>query len=167
MKYSLLILLLGAMSCQEQKTTPNTIQRPENAKITPTPSIEDEVFAVIDSVKNSNASNRKRYMAQLMAYANKVDGAVSEGYGNFAYEYAENKTADFYAVLSPADSVLVTNWANAASGEIQLVEENTAGHNSLLHQVEANHLAKRKELTPEQIKLDELYLTELRRAVAQ
>ena len=58
---------------------------------------EKDVFETIDNLEKSDSKNRKKFIEKFLSYHDKVDGSIAEAYSNFAFEYMENNTEDFFS----------------------------------------------------------------------
>lgn len=126
---------------------------------------EKEVFKTIDNLEKSDSKNRKFFIEKFLSYQNKVDGAVAEAYSNFAFEYVEDNTEDFFSVLESNDSLLIKKWSEVSSSEIVLISENKMEMDSIWTRIHENHFTKRAKLKPLKRELDLYYLIKLKEDV--
>ena len=123
--------------------------------------LDNNVFETIDEIKISDNSNRKELLQKFTSFLNKTDGATSEGYFGFAYDYPKNNFQDFFSVLKEQDSVLMDNWAKSASMEIKLVMDNLEEPDTFFREVISDFQNKTKKIDSGKKKVAEFYLNRL------
>jgi hypothetical protein len=128
----LIIFLLVIVSCNSsKKPEKENVTGPKMSKesVLANPEIkysdfENEIFEEIEKIKNSSSDTRKEHLISFISYSNLVDGAIAEGYSNFAYEYPNENVFDFFSILTLNDTTLLSKWASIASSELILIMEN-------------------------------------------
>jgi hypothetical protein len=165
MKANLLLLLFLLTACQKKESVvPVVVPQSEGATAS---HLEDEVASIIKKVNESRPEHRKSLLISFLNYADRVDGAVSELYGNFAFEYVEDQPKAFFSVLTPADSLLVKKWATVSATEMQILGDSKEGVDSVFVAVAALHSQHQKSFTPEERQLDALYLKQLKQKISE
>lgn len=165
----ILVLLLFLNSCKKQEidspkaNLPTTIE--SKSEITDSNKLENDISQAIEDIEKSKPEDRRKNIIQFLSFADTIDGAVAESYCNFAFEYVENNTKDFLSVLTPNDSIAIAQWAKKSSDEIAILAETPEEISSLWTEINKNHIAKRQNLSPNEIELDKLYLKELKLAI--
>ena len=152
MKYFFVPILILMVACQDKVTViPSTDNK-----------LEQSVYNAIQNVKKSSHSNRKKALREFLVYANKADGAIAEEYGAFAFDYVENNTKDFFAVLTKNDSTMIADWAKASVGEIEILAEDQKQKDSILHAVRTNHDIKIQKNNAAAIEAERFYFKKLK-----
>jgi hypothetical protein len=157
MKFFIFTIITFLISCNHSTKTETKTESTENFSI-----LENDVFNAIEAIKQSAPQNRKKLFEEFLGYASKVDGAVAEGYYNFAFNYPYKNAFDFFSVLTKNDSILIENWAKVASNELTLVMDNIENPDEYLNEFENDFLEIVSEkLNPKKIILAENYLGKL------
>lgn len=90
---------------------------------------ENDVFEAIEKIKNSHSNDRKDLLEKFVTYSKFVDGAISEGYSSFAFDYPNENIFEFFSVLTINDTIFLSKWAVIASSELMLIKENIENPN--------------------------------------
>ena len=160
MKHFLLFFLITLIACQNQEKSK---QAPEIKSQAPVEiDLETRVNQQIEKIQQSTPAQRRQELLRFIELADQVDGASGEIYGNFAFEYVEEHPADFFSVLEVGDSTLVKKWAKASASEMQILGETPEGIDSVLVEVNSNHLKKLKGSRPQIHALDQQYRNQLK-----
>lgn len=148
---------------QKKEEKPEIVDKKnEELKLSEWELLDKNVFDNIDEIKKSNSSNRKVLLHEFTTFSNKTDGATSEGYFSFAFDYPKNNFQDFFSVLNKQDSVLVDNWAKSASMELKLIMDNIDEPDAFLSEFIYDFQNKINKTDSEKKKLlAELYLNSL------
>lgn len=160
MKFINLIFLFLFFSCQHQEKSK---QAPEIKSDAPVQSdLETRLTQQIEKIQQSTPAQRRQELLRFIELADQVDGASGEIYGNFAFEYVEEHPADFFSVLEVGDSALVKKWAKASASEMEILGDTPEGIDSVLVEVNSNHLKKLKGSRPQIHALDQQYRNQLK-----
>ncbi|WP_294819278.1 hypothetical protein [uncultured Flavobacterium sp.] len=125
---------------------------------------EDPEQVVADmqtAIMKSGPGNRKQLLDDYLEYGPKTDGAASESYSLFAYEYEQQHALDFYSALSPSDSSFVKKWADYAAGEIAIQIDIEAVAEAFFRELKQAGTSKMKGLDDTQKELFVQYHKEL------
>lgn len=159
-KIFLLLSLLSLFSCQNKEVRSLETHKSNDASMTS--DLETRVTQQIEKIQLSTPAQRRQELLRYIELADQVDGASGEIYGNFAFEYVEEHPADFFSVLQVGDSTLVKKWAKASASEVQILGDTPEGIDSVLVEVNSNHLKKLNGSRPQIHALDQQYRNQLK-----
>ncbi len=162
----LLCISLLVISCKKENETPavTDTQATTEANVPDTiihdsatgmSDTEDNVYKVIERIKTSKPENRKKELENFIWFGDRVDGAVSEAYSNFAFEYEKSNKKDFYSVLTQGDTVLLKKWVAAAKKEIDILAEDENEVRNILQEMRSG--LRDKSLSADEKKLAKYY----------
>lgn len=126
--------------------------------------IEKVIADLQVAIANSTPSNRKELLTKYLQYGPEIDGAVAESYANFAFEYEQDHTADFYSVLTTNDEPLLQQWAEEAASEVAIQIETEAEAEAFFQDLKDISESKAANLDATQKHLFALYHIQLEKA---
>ena len=109
-------------------------------------------------MNGANTQNRKQVLSDFLNYSANVDGAAAEAYSNFAFEYANENSKQFFAALNARDTVMLQKWAAISAGEVMILGDTTKGIDSVLTTIQIAHRKNKMGLSPTEFDLEEMYL---------
>ena len=118
--------------------------------------LETEFLNVIEQIEDSDTSNRRDLFYEFLTYSNKLDGAPAETYFYFTHDYVTNNALKFFEVLTIKDLSLINDWAEIASEEITLYQENQNNGDEKFDEI-SNQITEQTQF----IKKNQTYLVDL------